>query len=75
MKPNFLNLFMKKLTRDLVERHGRGIFHEGVIELVIHHNPDGKYLIKGGGPKVWQKFGLAKTIADCKASFTASAAA
>jgi hypothetical protein len=44
----------------LTERHGRGIFYEGVIKLVIHHNPDGKYLIKGGGPKVWQKFGLRK---------------
>jgi hypothetical protein len=44
----------------LTERHGRGILHEGVIKLVIHQNPDGKYLIKGGGPNVWQKFGLRK---------------
>jgi hypothetical protein len=44
----------------LIERHGRGLTHEAVIKLVIHHNPDGKYLIKGGGPKVWQKFGLRK---------------
>jgi hypothetical protein len=44
----------------LVERHGRGIWHEGVVKLVIHKDPDGKYLIKGGGPKVWKKFGLRK---------------
>jgi hypothetical protein len=44
----------------LVERHGRGITHERVIKLVIHKDPDGKYLIKGGGPKIWKKFRLRK---------------
>jgi hypothetical protein len=34
--------------------------NERVIKLVIHENPDGKYLIKGGGPKVWKKFRLRK---------------
>jgi hypothetical protein len=29
-----------------------------VIKLVIHDNPDGKYLIKGGGPRVWRDFRL-----------------
>ena len=38
----------------LVSRHGRGITDERVIKLLIHENPDGKYLIKGGGPKVWK---------------------
>ena len=31
-----------------------------VIKLVIHDSPDGKYLIKGGGPKVWKRFNLRK---------------
>jgi hypothetical protein len=31
-----------------------------VIKLVIHENPDGKYLIKGGGPKVWKGIVRAK---------------
>ena len=44
----------------LIERHGRGITHEAVMKSVIHENPDGKYLIKGGGPQVWKKFGLRK---------------
>ena len=44
----------------LVKRHGRGITDERVIKLVIHDNPDGKYLIKGGGPKVWKRFRLRK---------------
>jgi hypothetical protein len=30
------------------------------MKLVIHDNPDGKYLIKGGGPKVWKRFRLRK---------------
>ena len=32
----------------LVELHGGGILDEKAIDLRIHDNPDGKYLIKGG---------------------------
>ena len=42
----------------LVKGHGRDYWAEEVIKLVIWPNPDGKYLIKGGGPKVWKKFSL-----------------
>ena len=38
--------------------HGHGYWADEVIKLVIHDNPDGKYLIKGGGPKVWKLFRL-----------------
>jgi len=47
----------------LVKRHGRDYWAEQVAKLVIHDKPpypDGKYLIKGGGPKVWKKFRLRK---------------
>jgi hypothetical protein len=44
----------------LVELHGRGILHENAVDLRVHHNPDGKYLIKGGGPKIWRRFGVQK---------------
>ena len=44
----------------IVQRHGRGILHEKAVHLRIHPNPDGKYLIKGGGPKVWKLFRLRK---------------
>jgi hypothetical protein len=44
----------------LIRRHGRSVSDERVIKLVIHDNPDGKYLIKGGGPKVWKLFQLRK---------------
>ena len=44
----------------LVELHGGGIFHDKAIDLRTHANPDGKYLIKGGGSKVWKRFRLRK---------------
>ena len=44
----------------LIKRHGRSYWAEQMIDLRIHDNPDGKYLIKGGGPKVWKQFNLRK---------------
>ena len=44
----------------LVELHGRGITHESVVKLTLWSHPDGKYLIKGGGPKTWKKFRVRK---------------
>ena len=48
----------------LINKHGRrdgdkagyGYWADDVIKLVLHDNPDGKYLIKGGGPTVWNHF-------------------
>jgi len=53
-------LQVEDAIRRLVELHGGGIFHEKAIDLRVHDNPDGKYLIKGGGPKVWKLFRLRK---------------
>ena len=44
----------------LVELHGRGMTDERAIHLTIWPDPDGKYLIKGGGTKVWKRFRLRK---------------
>jgi hypothetical protein len=52
----------------LINRHGRhngqeqgdGYWADNVAKLVIYHNPDGKYLIKGGGPDVWEGFRVRK---------------
>ena len=44
----------------LVELHGGGIFHEKAIDLRVHSDPDGKYLIKGGGHDVWKRFRIRK---------------
>ena len=68
----------------LINRHGRtdgdecgdGYWADNVIKLVIHHNPDGKYLIKGGGPEVWEALRCTqKGSTFSRASFTASDAA
>jgi hypothetical protein len=42
----------------LIKHHARDYSDERVIKLVIHDNPDGKYLIRGVRPKVWKKFGV-----------------
>jgi hypothetical protein len=42
------------------DKRGDGYWAHEVIKLVIHDNPDGKYLIKGVGPEVWKSFCLRK---------------
>jgi hypothetical protein len=47
----------------LIKRYGRDYWAEQVAKLVLHDKhpyPDGKYLIQGGGQKVWKKFHLRK---------------
>ncbi len=52
----------------LISRHGRldgekrgdGYWADEVAKLVIHNDPDGKYLIKGGGSEIWKRFHLSK---------------
>ena len=40
----------------LVDLHGSGILGEFAVNLKIWSDPDGFYLIKGGGPEVWKLF-------------------
>jgi hypothetical protein len=51
---------IKKHGRRDDDKHGHGYWADEVIKLVIHDNPDGKYLIKGGGAEVWKHFRLRK---------------
>jgi hypothetical protein len=44
----------------LVRLHAGDLTHEKAVDVRVHDNPDGKYLLKGGGPKVWKRFGLRK---------------
>ncbi len=50
----------------LVDLHGRdrhgdhGIWSEYAVKLRIHRDPDGLYLLKGGGPEVWSRFRIKK---------------
>jgi len=47
---------MRAHLERLVNRHGEGILGEFAVSLVIWPDPDGLYLIKGGGRKVWAQF-------------------
>ena len=40
----------------LVDHHGEGILGEFAVILKLWPDPDGLYLIKGGGPTVWTLF-------------------
>ena len=44
----------------LVGRHGGGIWGEFAVKLIIHPDPDGLYLIKGGDKEVWDHFNIRK---------------
>jgi hypothetical protein len=44
----------------LIDRHGRGNFLDCTLKLTFPSNPNGLYLIKGGGPEVWRRFGVPK---------------
>jgi hypothetical protein len=42
----------------LIDRHGEGNYLDCTLKLTFPRNPNGVYLIKGGGPDVWRKFGV-----------------
>jgi hypothetical protein len=42
----------------LVDRHGDGNFADFTLKLTSPDDPNGLYLIKGGGPGVWRKYGV-----------------
>jgi len=42
----------------LIDRHGDGNFLDCTLRLTFPPHPNGLYLIKGGGPDVWQNYGV-----------------
>jgi hypothetical protein len=50
----------------LVARHGDGIWSEYAVKLKIWRDPDGLYLLKGGGPEVWRLFGIKKKFREAQ---------
>ena len=55
-----LHAQVKDAILRLVRLHGGEVTDERAVHLTIWPDPDGKYLIKGGGLKVWNKFGVRK---------------
>src|SRR5262249_11939000 len=48
----------------LVARHGGGIWSEYAVKLKIWRDPDGLYLLKGGGAEVWKRFRIKKKFRE-----------
>jgi hypothetical protein len=42
----------------LIDRHGNGNYADYTLKLTFPFNPNGVYLLKGGGPDVWRRFGV-----------------
>jgi hypothetical protein len=49
---------VRRDVTELVSLVAREILDDRTIELTFPANPDGKYLLKGGTPAVWDAFGL-----------------
>jgi hypothetical protein len=49
---------VERALERLVDRHGSGNYADYTVKLTFPRNPNGLYLIKGGGPAVWRKFGV-----------------
>jgi hypothetical protein len=52
------HLEARRDIEELVTLVARQIIDDRTIELTFPANPDGKYLLKGGTPAVWEEFGL-----------------
>jgi len=42
----------------LIDRHGDGNYAHYTLKLTFPTNPNGVYLLKGGGADVWRRFGV-----------------
>jgi hypothetical protein len=42
----------------LIDRHGEANYLDCTLKLTFPTDPNGVYLLKGGGPEVWRKFGV-----------------
>jgi hypothetical protein len=42
----------------LIDRHGKGNYNGYTLKLTFPRNPNGLYLLKGGGRDVWNAFGV-----------------
>jgi hypothetical protein len=50
----------------LAARHAAGIWSEYAVKIKIWCDPDGLYLLKGGGPKVWKRFRIKKKFREAQ---------
>jgi hypothetical protein len=51
-------LQVERALERLIDRHGRGKWGDFTLKLTFPRNPNGLYLLKGGGRDVWSNFGV-----------------
>jgi hypothetical protein len=49
---------VERALEQLIDRHGEANYLDCTLKLTFPTNPNGVYLLKGGGPEVWRKFGV-----------------
>jgi hypothetical protein len=49
---------VERALERLIDLHGRGNYNNYTLKLTFPRNPNGLYLLKGGGPDVWSAFGV-----------------
>lgn len=49
---------VERALERLIDRHGEANYLDCTLKLTFPRNPNGVYLLKGGGPDVWRKFGV-----------------
>ena len=59
-RPSLLRAVVQVTTalERLIDRHGRGNYADHTLKLTFPRNPNGLYLLKGGGRDVWSAFGI-----------------
>jgi hypothetical protein len=66
---------VERALERLVDRHGDGNYADYTVKLTFPCNRNGVYLLKGGCPDVWRKFGVPSCWRNPQGIITASAAA
>jgi hypothetical protein len=49
---------VERALERLIDRHGDGNLLDCTFKLTFPRNPNGVYLLKGGEPDVWRRFGV-----------------
>jgi hypothetical protein len=49
---------VERALERLIDRHGEANYLDCTLRLTFPSNPNGVYLLKGGGRDVWRKFGV-----------------
>ncbi len=49
---------VERALERLVDRHGGGNYADYTLKLTFPENPNGVYLLKGGGPDLWRRFSM-----------------